>query len=144
MVQSEELYRLNTLLQSEFPVIYDLIGGIEGLLMCADKGSRRMPELFNDREAFYDSLSGETYNLLSEVAETEVHWSGNQYLSEGLDKEFTSWDFTQALLMATDQYMSILTDELRPVLQKRGHRVTVSHISQSPLRAVYYVQIESD
>lgn len=143
-MRSEELHLLNELLQRDFPVIYDLIGGIEGLLMCADKGGRRIVDIVNDRELFYESLSGETYNLLSEIAETETHWSGNGFLTEGLDKEFTSWDFTQALLMATDQYMSILKDELRPVLQKREHRVTVTHIAQSPLRAVYYVQIETD
>ena len=55
VVQSEELYKLNLLLQEEFPTIYELIGGIEGLLMCVDKGSRRLSQVIHDRAAFYDS-----------------------------------------------------------------------------------------
>jgi hypothetical protein len=144
VVQSEELYNLNLLLQEEFPTIYELIGGIEGLLMCVDKGSRRLSQVIHDRAAFYDSLVGETYTLLDEIAECEVQHTGNDYVSDELNKEFMSWGFSNAMLKATEAYMSILNDELKPVLQKQNDEVTVVCIMQAPLRGVYYIQIDPD
>lgn len=144
VIQSEELYKLNLLLQSEFPTIYELIGGIEGLLMCVDKGSRRLSEIIDNRASFYDSFVGETYTLLDEIATTECEWSGNDYIIEELNKEFMSWGFSDAMLRATDEYMDLLSDELSPVLQKQNNEVTVVCIMQSPLRGVYYIQIDPD
>lgn len=143
-VQSEELYKLNLLLQEQFPTIYELIGGIEGLLMCADKGSRRLSEITNDREKFYDSLTGEAYHTLDAIAEAECLNSGNDIISAELNKEFLSWEFNTALLKITDVYRRILTDDMRPVLQKQTDEVTVAWIMESPIRGVYFFQIDPD
>lgn len=144
VIRSEELYKLNSLMQSEFPTIYELIGGIEGLLMCVDKGSRRLSEIINNRASFYDSFVGEAYTLLDEIATAESEWSGNDYLIEELNKEFMSWGFSDAMLRATDEYMDLLTDELSPVLQKQNNEVTVVCIMQAPLKGVYFIQIDPD
>lgn len=144
VVQSEELYKLNLLLQEEFPTIYELIGGIEGLLMCVDKGSRRLSQVMKDEAAFYDSLVGEAYTLLDEIAECEVQYTGKDYVSEEFNKEFMSWGFSDALLKATEAYMSILNDEMSPIFQRRNNEFTVVCIAQSPLKGVYYVQLDPD
>lgn len=142
-IQSEELYKLNQILREDFPTIYELIGGIEGLLMCVDKGSRRLSELVNDREKFYDSLTGESYQLLEEIATTE-HLNGNDVIAEDLDKEFISFGFAETLLKIADAYRNVLNDEMRPVLQKQSGEVTVVCVMQSPLKGVYFVQIDPD
>ena len=144
VIQSEELYRLNLLLQSEFPTIYELIGGIEGLLMCADKGSKRLSEIINNRVSFYDSFAGETYTLLDDIASSECEMSGNDYVADELNKEFMSWGFSDVMMRATDEYMNLLNDELSPVLRKQNNNVTVASIMQSPLRGVYFIQIDPD
>ena len=143
VVQSEELYKLNLLLQEEFPTIYELIGGIEGLLMCVDKGDKRLSSVVNDREVFYDNLVRSAYRHLEIAAETEANF-GNEYVTGELEKEFMRWGFDDVMLKVTDAYRGILTDELESVLRKQNNEVTVVCIMQAPLRAVYYIQIDPD
>ena len=141
VVQSEELYKLDLLLQKEFPTIYELIGGIEGLLMCADKGDARLSSIIRSRESFYDNLVGSAYLYLEAAAVTEANF-GNEYVTEELPKEFMRWGFQDVLMCITDTYRDILTDELETVLQKQNNEVTVACIMQTPIKGVYYIQID--
>lgn len=143
VVQSEELYKLNLLLQEEFPTIYELIGGIEGLLMCADKGDARLSSIIRSRESFYDNLVRSAYQYLEAAADTEANF-GNEYVTNELEKEFMRWGFQDVLMNITDTYHGILTDELGTVLQKQNNEVTVVGIMQTPIKGVYYVQIDPD
>lgn len=130
-------------MQSEFPTIYELIGGIEGLLMCVDKGNERLSSIINSRENFYDALISSSYHYLSEAAQTESNF-GNEFVLEELDKEFMRWGFNDVMLQVTDVYRELLTDDLSPVLQKQNNEVTVVCIMQAPLKGVYFIQIDPD
>ena len=140
-MESQELYKLNEVLKSEFPTIYELIGGVEGLLMCADKGDYRIMDICDNREKLYDNLTGECYNVLDAVAETESIHSNNDMLPMEMDKEFMSWGFTDTLLKLSDIYKQILTDNMAAVLQ-REKNITIINITESPLRGVYYIQFD--
>lgn len=141
VVQSHELHQLNLLLKCEFPTIYELIGGVEGLLMCADKGDHRIMDICNDREKLHDSLTGECYNVLDSVAQTESFHYSNYMLPSELDKEFVSWGFTDTLLKLTNIYKQILTDDMSSVLQNEKN-IMIINIVQSPIQGVYYIQFQ--
>jgi hypothetical protein len=143
VVESQELYELNQVLMSEFPTIYELIGGVEGLLMCADKGEceNTLLDVCNSREKLYDNLIAECYSVLDTVAETESLHSSNDMLPAELDKEFMSWGFAETLLKLAGIYKQLLTDNMAHVLQNEK-RIIVISIMESPLKGVYYIQFD--
>lgn len=131
-------------MQERYPAIYDMIGGIEGLLMCADKGHGKLQDIVKDRSVMYDSFTGEAYSVLDSIAETESYHSGYQYLSDEVNKEFMSWGFSDVLLKATDVYYSLLNHELNAALKGRYSDSKVTMITQTPIRGVYYVRISPE
>lgn len=144
-MESQELYKLNEVLKSEFPTIYDLIGGVGGLLMCVNNGDFRIMDVCNDRQVMYDHLAKEAYDVLELAAETEGQYTSSFYsdvmLPIELDREFLSWGFSETLLKLTMEYRQILTDNMAPVLRNEKD-VTIINIMESPLKGVYYIQFD--
>lgn len=140
-MESQELYKLNLVLQSQFPTIYDLIGGVEGLLMCTDKGDSKILDICHDREKLYDCLTGNTYDVLDAIADTESTYYGNDTIPTELDNEFVSWGFTDTLLKLSSVYKQILTDNMSAVLQSERN-IVIINIMESPLKGVYYIQFD--
>lgn len=142
MVRSKDLHNLDLLLKSEFPTIYELIGGAEGLLMCADNGDNKIVEISEDREKLHDRLANECYAVLDGAAQNESFHYNNYMLPSELDREYLSWGFTDTLLKLTDIYRQIITDDMSDVL-KNEKNIVIVNIVRSPIREVYYVQFSS-
>ncbi len=139
IIKSEELSNLNDSLQTNFPVVYDLLGGIEGLLMCADKGEISASNICRTDEILYDHLSTEAYNVLETVAETETGMTGNEFVYDQATSEYISWGFTETLLQATKVYGEILRECLRSLMDQHNE-INITMLTRTPIRSVYMIQ----
>lgn len=142
-VHSEELVRLDQTIKQEFPVINELIGGVTGLLMCADMGSLRLNQIVDSRSAFYDNLAEGSYTVMDAIADSDAMQNGNYELPSSLDGEFMSWGFYNFLLQVTDAYRGLLLDEMASTMQKyKNQSIAVVCITPAPVKGVYLIQLD--
>jgi len=144
VVASPELYDLDKELQCNFPNVYDLIGGVEGLLMCVDNAENEsITQACVNDNALYDKLSSEVFNAIDQGAELESELSGSSLVYDAITTEYVSWEFTEAIIKATRAYGEILRNCLA-VFAGRPTTLRVIMLTKTPLKGVYLIRFVNE
>jgi len=144
VVSSPELYGIDQHMQKEFPAVYDLLGGVEGLLMCADAGEKTpISQMCVSDCELYDHLSNEAFNVLDQEAYIESVCSGADIIYENAAKEYISWEFTEIVLKATRAYGELLRDCLAG-LANVENEVRVTMFTKTPIKGVYLIRFSNE
>lgn len=141
VIESEELTRLDALLQTEFPTVYDLLGGIEGLLMCLSRSGEPITYVCKTEESIHEQLSVESLSALDAVVESETEFSGNEFIYDNATKEYISWGFTETVIQAAKAYREILVECLSGIMNT-PNTIHITMLTKSPITNVYFIQFK--
>ena len=150
VVSSPELYEIDEIMQKEFPTVYDLLGGVEGLLMCADTDETTpISQMCISDAELYDHLSSKAFDALDKEFFMESE-SGedsdapvSQIIYENAAKEYISWEFTETILKATRAYGELLRDCLAGLANVKND-VRVTMLTKTPIKGVYLIRFSNE
>lgn len=131
--------RLGELLQSNFPLIYDLLGGVEGLLNCIAGSEVPANEYSKDTEQTYEQLSTCTYTVLEDIIEGQGNFTSDGFIVGDAETEFISWEFNYYLAAIADVYQQLLF-ELLSSLHKQQRDVSINRVTPTRLKNTYYIE----
>lgn len=142
-VESEELSRLSNSMQTRFPNIRDMFGGVIGLLEMIHRNHKKSAvDYCNHADVLYDDLMSEAYGELDAMVDTVAEdESTGEIGSSILEKEFISWDFSEFLMDAAATYQDLLKRQLQYLINNKID-VEIITIAPSPLKNVYYIYID--
>lgn len=141
MIESEELTRLDGLLQTEFPTVYDLLGGIEGLLMCLNRSGEPITHVCKTHESTHEQLSVESLDVLNAVVESETEFTGNEFIYDNATKEYISWGFAETVIQAAKAYREIVVECLSGIMNV-PNTIQITMLCKSPIANVYFIQFK--
>lgn len=139
MIESDEVARLGELLQSNFPLIYDLLGGVEGLMNCIAGSEVSANEYSKDTEQTYEQLSTSTYTVLEDIIEGQGNFTSDGFIVGDVETEFISWEFNDYLAAISDVYQQLLF-ELLSGLDKQQKDVFIHRFTPARLKNTYYIE----
>lgn len=138
VVRSDELSRLDELLQKQFPLIYDLLGGVEGLFSAIAGSDIPANEYSNCTEQTYEELSKAAYGVIEDVVTDQGDFTENGFVVNDIETEFVSWHFNDYLVEASVLYRNILHDLLCG-FNSKSNDVMVNQLMKSPVAHTYYI-----
>lgn len=139
LIESDEVARLGEVLQSDFPLIYDLLGGVEGLMNCIAGSEVPANEYSKDTEQTYEQLSTSTYTVLEDIIEGQGNFTSNGFVVGDVETEFISWEFNDYLARLSAVYQQLLF-ELLCSLHKQQSDVSINRVTPTRLKNTYYIE----
>lgn len=137
----DEITRLGNILQTQFPLINDIIGGVEGLFSCMSGSSVPANEFCLDQEQTYEQLSTAAYCVLEDIIEASGDFTPEGFVVNEIETEFVSWHFNDYLADASGVYQKLLFDMLKAI-HKQPIEIGVYRLDKSPVKHVYYIRFE--
>ena len=139
VIHSEEVAKLGEVLQSDFPLIYDILGGVEGLMNCITYSEVPANEYSKDTEQTYEELSTSTYTVIEDIIEGHGNFTSDGFIIGDVETEFISWAFYDYLAAAASVYQKLLF-ELLCSLRKQQKDVSISRVTPTRLKNIYYIE----
>lgn len=139
MIHSEEVARLGEVLESDFPLIYNLLGGVEGLMNCIAGSEMPANEYSKDTEQTYEQLSTAVYIVLEEITEGRGDFTADGFIVGDFENEFISWAFNDYLTAVAGVYQRLLFKLLSSLHQQQSD-VSINRVTPTRLKNTYYIE----
>jgi hypothetical protein len=139
VIHSEEVARLGEVLQSDFPLIYDLLGGVEGLMNCIAGSEMPANEYSKDTEQTYEQLSTSAYTVIEDMIEGHGNFTSDGFIVGDVETEFISWEFNDYLAAVAGVYQQLLFELLRSLHQQQSD-VSINRVTPTRLKNTYYIE----